>query len=1080
MKFIADLHIHSHYSIATSRFLTPEHLHYWAGIKGLTVIGTGDFTHPGWLEELEEKLDPAEDGLYQLKKSYRLPGATIRPVRFLLSAEISNIYKKHGRVRKIHNIILAPSFDAARQLQSHLGRLGNITSDGRPILGMDSKTLLDITLNVSPEMFFIPAHIWTPWFSALGGKSGFDSIEECFEDLSEYIYAVETGLSSDPPLNWMCSILDKYTLISNSDAHSPEKLGRNANIFDTSLSYGSLIQALKKPSPESFLGTIDLFPQEGKYHYDGHRKCNICWNPVETKKNRGICPVCGKQVTIGVMNRILQLADRNPQTTSRPKFPYKSIIPLKEIIAEVEGLGEQSKRVDAVYRNIVSQAGSELQFLLEDPIDEIQSISGPIYAESIRRLRARQVTIQEGYDGEFGKIKLFQTDTGAAELHQRSFFQTQPDSAQVHPPAKPPLLDLQLVSENPTELNHEIRLPAAAQLQQGFLFPEFVSKNSGSPLLRELNELQLAAANHPNGPALIIAGPGTGKTKTLTAIIARLISSGTAGPDRILAVTFTNKASLEMKKRLRNLKTQHLDYERVNVNTFHSFGYKFIRDNIESTNRSNDFIILTEEDQKMILENFCGCRPRQVKTILKLISNGKNLLNDSLTIELEYEKTINKYEECLIEFNALDFDDLVYIPWRVLQTNHTLRKKYQEQLDWILIDEYQDLNAPQYALIKLLAKELNPNLIAIGDPAQAIYGFRGANVQYINRFKLDFPNAKIYHLQQSYRCSQTILNASRNILTAESQLLEGVHGGVKLQLSAHPSPASEAEFVAQTIEKMMGGLRFFSMDSGISEGEEESGITSLSDFAVLCRTKHQLDAFEIAFRNHSIPYRRATQDAILKQKSAHDIAMILNRIAFPDNIFYSAWIKKHEIVSSASLEKLQILSRETSAAELVVTIFSLPELNSQQAVKDLFLESAKGHSGNLPEYCQQLALSFEFDHLNQEMEAVQLMTMHASKGLEFKAVFTAGCEENLLPLVPYPGASVDTAEERRLLYVAMTRAKQYLFLSRSQKRKIGKKIQPVNPSPFLSQIEEELIEIKKSSYQVAKKGHQQLSLFSLL
>ncbi|MEA3505645.1 MAG: endonuclease Q family protein, partial [Bacteroidota bacterium] len=301
MKFTGDFHIHSHYSRATSKKLTPEYLDYWARYKGIKVIGTGDLTHPEWLKELQDKLEPAEQGLYKLKQEYRIkaPYCHEQEVRFILTGEISNIYKKYYKVRKVHNVVFMPDFDAVQRFQNRLQQMNfNITSDGRPILGLDSRDLLEICLDISDEMFFVPAHIWTPWFSAMGSKSGFDSIQECFGDLSSHIYAVETGLSTNPPMNWMLSSLDGYTLIANSDAHSPEKLGRNANVFNTELSYYHIIDAMKTGDPNKFLGTIDMYPQEGKYHYDGHRKCDVCWNPVETLRNNGICTVCGKKVVI--------------------------------------------------------------------------------------------------------------------------------------------------------------------------------------------------------------------------------------------------------------------------------------------------------------------------------------------------------------------------------------------------------------------------------------------------------------------------------------------------------------------------------------------------------------------------------------------------------------------------------------------------------------------------------------------------------------------------------------------------------------------------------------------------------------
>ena len=338
MKFFADFHIHSHFSIATSKHLVPEHLDAWARIKGLSVIGTGDVTHPGWLRELEEKLVPAEEGLYRLKDEYRLPETTfpgvlaarspIREPRFVLTGEVSSIYKKNGKVRKVHSLVFMPGFEAVRNLQFRLERIGNITSDGRPILGLDAKDLLEICLEVSDRSFFIPAHIWTPWFSVLGAKSGFDTMEECFEDLTDHIHAVETGLSSDPPMNWMCSFLDRFTIISNSDAHSPEKLAREANLFDTTVSYPAIRTAMKNGGSGGFRGTVEFFPEEGKYHYDGHRKCRVRLDPLKTLESLELCPVCGKKVTVGVLSRVARLSDRDSPEERDERFPFHALVPL--------------------------------------------------------------------------------------------------------------------------------------------------------------------------------------------------------------------------------------------------------------------------------------------------------------------------------------------------------------------------------------------------------------------------------------------------------------------------------------------------------------------------------------------------------------------------------------------------------------------------------------------------------------------------------------------------------------------------------------------------------------------------------
>ena len=359
MKFIADLHIHSHFSIATSKNLKPEYLEYWARIKGVDVIATGDIAHPGWLKEVMEKLEPAENGLFILKDEYRLPESVnlkhdniSDKIYFILTGEISSIYKRGGKVRKVHNLVVLPNFESAHKLQFELDKIGNIESDGRPILGLDSRDLLEIVLHNSDNSFLIPAHIWTPWFSALGSKSGFDTLEECYGDLTGNIFAVETGLSSDPPSNRVCSFLDRFKLVSNSDAHSPEKIGREANLFNGELSYNGILNGLK--NNDSLKGTIEFHPQEGKYHYDGHRKCNLMWDPLETISNDGICSVCGKPVTKGVMYRVAELADRQDVQESGDSNIYHSITQLPDIVAEIFKLkSSKSKKVQMEYFRLI-------------------------------------------------------------------------------------------------------------------------------------------------------------------------------------------------------------------------------------------------------------------------------------------------------------------------------------------------------------------------------------------------------------------------------------------------------------------------------------------------------------------------------------------------------------------------------------------------------------------------------------------------------------------------------------------------------------------------------------------------------
>jgi uncharacterized protein (TIGR00375 family) len=389
--------------------MSPEGIWKWAQLKGITVIATGDFTHPGWLKELNEKLEPTGTGLYTLKKHYQteeVPASCRADVYFILSAEISCIYSKGGKTRKVHSVILAPDFASAARLNLSLARIGNLKSDGRPILGLDAKELLRITLEASPDNLYIPAHAWTPHFSVFGAASGFDSLAECYEDLAPHIYAIETGLSSDPLMNWQLSALDNITLVSNSDAHSAAKIGREANILDTEISYPAMMHAIK--TRKGFIGTIEFFPEEGKYHYDGHRDCGVSLTPKETVHHNYCCPVCSRKVTVGVMHRVGKLADREHGFRPPSAQVFTSIIPLPEIIAEGLQCGANTKKVNAVYFNMLEKLGNEFKILMEIPFDDIERAATPLIREAIARMRAGNVNIAPGYDGEYGKIRIFE------------------------------------------------------------------------------------------------------------------------------------------------------------------------------------------------------------------------------------------------------------------------------------------------------------------------------------------------------------------------------------------------------------------------------------------------------------------------------------------------------------------------------------------------------------------------------------------------------------------------------------------------------------------------------------------------
>jgi len=401
MEFVADFHLHSKYSRATSQQMNLESLDKWAKIKGISVLGTGDFTHPLWLKEIKEKLESAEPGLLKLKNSSS-------QTRFILTTEVSCVYFKGGKQRKIHLIIFSPSIEVCEKINNYLKLYGNLGADGRPTLTLDAKELLKIILNISEDCLIVPAHLMTPWFGLFGSKSGFDSIKECFEDYSKYIFAGETGLSANPAMLWRMPEGREITLLSNSDSHSPSHIGREANVFNTELNYFEIVKAVKEKDKTKFLYTIEFYPEEGKYHYDGHRNCGISLSPKETKKYNGICPVCGRSLTIGVLNRVEQLADRPEGFQPENVIPFKSLIPLEEIIADALGQSVGTVEVEKEYKNLIEKFGNEFNVLINTPRSDLEAATLPEIAEGIIRAREGKVYIQPGYDGVYGKIRIFQ------------------------------------------------------------------------------------------------------------------------------------------------------------------------------------------------------------------------------------------------------------------------------------------------------------------------------------------------------------------------------------------------------------------------------------------------------------------------------------------------------------------------------------------------------------------------------------------------------------------------------------------------------------------------------------------------
>src|ERR1700734_3450739 len=536
MRFYADLHIHSKFSRACSRDCDLEHLAWWAGRKGISVVGTGDFTHPVWREGLGEKLVPDAPGLFRLQPDLEravhdtLPPACRTPVRFMLSSEISTIYKRDERTRKVHHLLYAPSLDAVDEITRALARVGNLAAGGRPILGLDSRNLLEITLSGGDGCYLVPAHAWTPWFAVLGSQSGFDRVADCYADLASHIFAIQTGLPSDPEMNWRVSSLDQYRLVSNSDAHSPPMLGREATAFSCEADYFSIYRSLR--TGDGFDGTVEFFPEEGKYHLDGHRACDVRTTPAQTRAAGGKCPVCGKTPTIGVQHRVDLLADRPEGYRVPGAAGFTSFVQLPEILGEIAGVGPKSKSVTAQVTALVERFGPELSILGDVPLDDLAAGAPSIVAEAIRRLRRGDVRREAGYDGVYGTIRLFDPGEQAGAA----------------------LFDLPRAPRKPRGGGAGAGVGAA-----GALDPE-----------------QHAIVAHDGGPLLVVAGPGAGKTRVLTHAIAHRIGCGLP-PERCLAVTFTRRARDELRERLAALLGKAVAAQ-VTVATFHSLGLLILRD----------------------------------------------------------------------------------------------------------------------------------------------------------------------------------------------------------------------------------------------------------------------------------------------------------------------------------------------------------------------------------------------------------------------------------------------------------------------------------------------------------------------
>jgi uncharacterized protein (TIGR00375 family) len=1053
-------------------------------------------------------------------------------VRFLLSAEISTIYKRDGVTRKVHHLIYAPTFEAAAAITAALAKIGNLASDGRPILGLDSRHLLEITLNAGPGCYLVPAHIWTPWFAVLGSKSGFDVIADCYLDLADQIFAVETGLSSDPPMNWMCSALDRYRLVSNSDAHSPPMIGREATTFSTGLDYFAMAEALRTGS--GLAGTINFHPEGGRYHLDGHRKCGIRFEPSQTNERSGICPGCGKPLTIGVLHRVSELADRPLAQQPAGAAGFINLVSLPEIIGEISGSGPKGKKVIAEVDRLVATFGPELHILCETDVADLSRAGGSLLGEAVARLRRGEVIKEAGYDGEYGVIRLMRPEelTPSASLFDlpaTSLFDvpaTVPEPAGAETPAADATGASAAGARTSTPPANGRRPPtgtaAGAVHDQGMAGP----RRAGS-LLDGLDPDQRAAAEAA-GPLMIIAGPGTGKTRTLTYRIAAQVSERGVPPEACLALTFTRRAAREVRERLDQLIPAQA--ARLTITTFHGLGLMILREHATRAGLTSGFSIADEQARLGVAAEIAGSQ------------RGARQLLAAAAADPERRAELRR---ALADRDLVDFDGLVELPAALLDSEPALAEALRERWQLIDVDEYQDIDAGQYALLRLLSGD-GTGLTVIGDPDQAIYGFRGADVGFFLRFGTDYPGATTAHLTRNYRSAPVIVTGALQAI-APSTLVPGrvlravastpgrpstgpgrarggrIAGAGAPAITVHEADDEqrEAAWIAAAIDRLLGGSSFHSLDTGRADGHAAHGL-GLADIAVLYRTDAQAGPLGQALTRAGLPY----------QKRSHDL--LQRRVAVPEIV--------HEMCLASPAGEAgdggAVADRLAAAVRKLAGRSSTGQGDAVDALAagEVLAPLARRCGADLARFLTEIALGAEADALDPRADAITLLTLHAAKGLEFSAVFLAGCERGLLPLWlsgarkrPAAGGSQadsegpdnrgsqaggggqadgqgrangegpgdgqgqangerqrngegqgggeghapgegsangkgpaarpgpDPAEERRLLFVGMTRARTHLFLTSAAKRRRHGAVIATGPSPFLAAISPALL-----------------------
>jgi DNA helicase-2/ATP-dependent DNA helicase PcrA len=983
-RLFADLHIHSRFSRATSRDLTPENLLRWARRKGIGLLGTGDFTHPGWLADLRGALEEDGNGFLVAKPEVAaragadVPASCRGEVRFVLSVEISSIWRKGERVRKVHTVFLVPSLDAAERFGTALGRLGNVTSDGRPILGLDPRRLLALARDAHPDAIAIPAHVWTPHFSIFGAMSGFDSLEECFEDLSGEVFALETGLSSDIAMNRRWSALDRFALISSSDAHSPSKLGREATMLEGVGSFADLVTALKgggragtgtgtedpgpmthDPGRPSLLGTVEFFPEEGKYHLAGHRKCGVRVTPSEGRKVEGRCPACGQRLTPGVLDRVDSLADRPEGPVPGGFPPQHCLIPLEEVLAEALEVGTASRQVGEAYGRTLAAVGPELDLLGWRDLADVEAVN-PLLAEALRRMRDGRVHLDAGFDGEYGRIRVFAPGEVEALAGQGMMFG--------------------LGERAPMRR----RAAAVAPAPAAPLPVEALPPVDGGSLTGE----QRQAVEARDGATLVVAGPGTGKTRVLVAAAEAAVRGG-CPPAAVLAITFSNRAAEEARERLDAALAGVRG--RPQVATFHAFALGELSRRAEARGEAPPVVAGREE----VLTRLRALLPDdgdRAGGLLEARARGDVLPAGD-------RATIDELEDGLRAEGRVDLDGLVPALVREIRADVRTREGLAGRFRLVLVDELQDIGRDQLELLRLLRPH-GSAVLAVGDPDQAIYGFRGAEPRAFDAFAESWPGTRIVRLARSHRLTPEVAAVAGHVMRgAASASVGGSAGGIDaarpagtpVRMYRGRGPLDEAGWVARRIRDLLGGTE-------MTAARADRGHLGLADIAVLGRTHQALDAVARVLEEAGIPAERASDRPL----------------------WDTPWV-------AAMLAGLASAPPGADAVATALAALKQAGTIAPPRERDALMRRLDGMDA--ASALRKLQTLREVDAFGLDPERVRLLTIHAAKGLEFDAVFVVGCEDGVLPPAPLPGRPVDTDEERRLLFVAATRARSVLHLS---------------------------------------------------